>query len=1734
MKISNKKGFSLVELLAVVLILAIITMIAIPMYQRSILRSHTAEVNNLLVMVRTRQARRFAQTHEYATAFTDSAVSKIALGPQDYEQNNGRFKTVNTDYELELRTGDAGNCVIGRYKPNGGNERFALAIAYTKNGLACQDGPDETWSVCNSLGTAVVGDIDEVCAGEAPDPNPCTLQCGECQYLDIDSCRCVDNPPLNFINSNYEFNPNVTGCQSCRYCTGEDCPANKRVSKTIDTASHTVTSFPTVSDTIFPCTNIDLTLGDPVIEGCAEDIYEGETCNTPIYKNCHSAYYKEWNQNDCNWFCNNTGSNEICLGDQIWSNNVCGCTCRPGSTCFCHASQIFENGSCKCSAQEAVFISQDTDPGCECAARSQFGEDQGDRPLTADYTHCRCGDSRQPVFFGTVTDKRGGEHEVHIADATTLIEENRYWEAACCLNEDVWKKEELNGFDYDACCPYPTENNYKQDNSESRIHVAFNISQQQCCPSDEMFYNDADTNQVVNDLKTQYSNRPAGIYATQICHQCREWFHAYNDEIGCHACPGKTFTTWNSSEKISECSCPTGTEGQAVVIQSGIATETCQCTKANTHWDTSVAWIADATTRTAWHVNNGACKCNTGFFDTYYGLEITSDTADSRERAQNLGSNTIQDPFARTSNDGNKTTGKEVTKPITNLGSVNIGGTISYDNGFCCPKDFRADVLNDNNASTGELACCPTNKPFFHKTNFARNTCGVCQNQTHTYVNGNCQPCPGKMVPVYNEDLGYALCTCPTGTESTGASTPLATTTDICECTLTHSTWQAPSSDWLTPYINNHTVIPSSSNGGNGANGNVSNTQIYLPMPGNWSDINGYCDCSSGFEFADHGFVDNTTIGDSGYCCQTEASSGMSSSRFDEHFWTSNANPAERFCCNSNVAFNPESPNAQCCSTKYYYSLSTLSSDFSNLQAEIGGCGACSNPQQTWTQEDQCQDCEYPKVPKWNNDPSFGYSNCSCPVGSQEVQDPEPPSWWQSFLELLGLGTSSGPETRISAVLGHCQCTDPNSVWVNGICQCPDGFKIDSESGYCCPTNKPHYWGNTCHLCLSTEYEYGGACHACPEGQYSVAGQCCPNEVNEDFIIDNQIHFINTPAGPRCSVCPEGLIYSGGECIVAPSSEVCDNISVNLLGQTICTCDNGAIWSQQQGCACESNDYEKDPCACNQCESEHHTSDSRQHFQWSPLWNPNKCSCEAGRIFNPSCCTTQGVECCLCAPGMVETFYGSASSLVNGCCPAGDIAPNNSQACCGKTTNGINIAYNTADQTCCPSSAPYWSEALGKCSKCPNPDVQWYDTEDSQCKSCPSPKEIGSWNDYYYAYTTCACPVGTAPNGLGDPLSADGQESRVTQGSLSLREDVCKCLTAGTEWSVIDNKCVCKSGTTLYAQDGATVSACCPNGVDLNNNTCCPSGTTWNASIEGGKCVKCPQPTSQIVPNCNGCSDIMRVDMTSWNDNAGGYTSCKCPVGAVDNTGDVIRYLVKLVGGEQIMNSSCKCPYNQHFVDSNFEQAYYQNVDGRTTEGLASCQQCPPGSVWLFDNKTNKSRCQCQNGFVMVNGSCQCTGVAFSLSTLQGCDPSTSGGKGINDCVCKPTCPTNTFWCNDACRCEYKDTLSNHPMFAGTAGGDTNYGVKATFSTTQNSGNAIIINSNNQETAVTLSNEVWLGGSRIGYCNFYCEGGDGRPVLNSQNIWLCGSYTTGSTCSAHGETQCYTVTASDPQYCPGN
>ena len=89
MRRSNLKGFTLIELLIVIAILGVLTSIALPAYQNSILRSNRAEAKSELLQVASDQERYFSNFNTYVDDATPLNTPVVA--DRDRTTQNGLY-----------------------------------------------------------------------------------------------------------------------------------------------------------------------------------------------------------------------------------------------------------------------------------------------------------------------------------------------------------------------------------------------------------------------------------------------------------------------------------------------------------------------------------------------------------------------------------------------------------------------------------------------------------------------------------------------------------------------------------------------------------------------------------------------------------------------------------------------------------------------------------------------------------------------------------------------------------------------------------------------------------------------------------------------------------------------------------------------------------------------------------------------------------------------------------------------------------------------------------------------------------------------------------------------------------------------------------------------------------------------------------------------------------------------------------------------------------------------------------------------------------------------------------------------------------------------------------------------------------------------------------------------------------------------------------------------------------
>lgn len=93
----KSKGFTLIELMIVVVIVGVLAAVAIPAYRSFVLKSHRSDAINGLLDAASRQARYYTTYNQYATAMSGSASSLgYAADP------NPVPSTTNTYYKVSI------------------------------------------------------------------------------------------------------------------------------------------------------------------------------------------------------------------------------------------------------------------------------------------------------------------------------------------------------------------------------------------------------------------------------------------------------------------------------------------------------------------------------------------------------------------------------------------------------------------------------------------------------------------------------------------------------------------------------------------------------------------------------------------------------------------------------------------------------------------------------------------------------------------------------------------------------------------------------------------------------------------------------------------------------------------------------------------------------------------------------------------------------------------------------------------------------------------------------------------------------------------------------------------------------------------------------------------------------------------------------------------------------------------------------------------------------------------------------------------------------------------------------------------------------------------------------------------------------------------------------------------------------------------------------------------------
>ncbi len=158
------KGFTLVEMMVVVLIMALLAGISYPLYTKSINKSRVAEAISLVEIVREAQLSRAAQGLKYFDTFNNNhaqgnarliksgnvTVQGGALIKDDYKIEIMNY--TGTDNDPEVKSG----CIVVKYRDSGTGPMFTIYAHVEDNLIGCTDysGNQE---ICNVIPHAEAG-----------------------------------------------------------------------------------------------------------------------------------------------------------------------------------------------------------------------------------------------------------------------------------------------------------------------------------------------------------------------------------------------------------------------------------------------------------------------------------------------------------------------------------------------------------------------------------------------------------------------------------------------------------------------------------------------------------------------------------------------------------------------------------------------------------------------------------------------------------------------------------------------------------------------------------------------------------------------------------------------------------------------------------------------------------------------------------------------------------------------------------------------------------------------------------------------------------------------------------------------------------------------------------------------------------------------------------------------------------------------------------------------------------------------------------------------------------------------------------------------------------------------------------------------------------------------------------------------------------------------------------------
>ena len=199
-KKNKKKGFTLIEILVVVLIIGALSAIALPSYMRSVERSKAVDpMTNLAAIARAQNSHKMANYH-YSDDITNLDLSLKDVVSEDMASGN-TFEGEDFIYKVY---GDDRGAATATRKNVSSDKQYELSIDYNTNQIYCRPIENKT---CIDLGLEEGQDYSQVPWGSCTSSNS-YLSCYE---------REVDGNEEMAYCSTYWGNMNSAFCQSTTY-----------------------------------------------------------------------------------------------------------------------------------------------------------------------------------------------------------------------------------------------------------------------------------------------------------------------------------------------------------------------------------------------------------------------------------------------------------------------------------------------------------------------------------------------------------------------------------------------------------------------------------------------------------------------------------------------------------------------------------------------------------------------------------------------------------------------------------------------------------------------------------------------------------------------------------------------------------------------------------------------------------------------------------------------------------------------------------------------------------------------------------------------------------------------------------------------------------------------------------------------------------------------------------------------------------------------------------------------------------------------------------------------------------------------------------------------------------------------------------------------------------------------------------------------------------------------------